>query len=86
MFIDFAEFRALKHQIMEMKDWLEYINKFLAFSESEILENEGAISHELAMAKAEEEYEKFRIKQDHEYMLQFDRELAKYLKGGSGDK
>lgn len=86
MFIDFAEFRALNHQVMEMKDWLGYINKFLAFSDSEILENAGAISHELAMAKAEEEYEKFRVKQDREYISQFDRELAKYLKGDRDDK
>jgi hypothetical protein len=72
MFIDFAEYRALNQQVMEMKDWLGYINKFMAFSESEILENAGAISHELAMAKADEEYEKFRVKQDRDYISQFD--------------
>ena len=81
MFIDFAEYRALNQQVMEMKDWLGYINKFMAFSESEILENAGAISHELAMAKTDEEYEKFRVKQDRDYISQFDAELAKYLKG-----
>jgi len=81
MFIDFAEFRALNQQVMEMKDWLGYVNKFLAFSDSEILENAGAISHELAMAKADEEYDKFRVKQDYDYISQFDVELEKYLKG-----
>lgn len=85
MFIDFAEFRALNHQVMEMKDWFVYINRFLAFSEREILENAGVVSHELAKAKAEEEYEKFRIKQDHEYISQFDKEFSKYLKGGLED-
>jgi hypothetical protein len=55
-------------------------------ADSEIPENAGAISHELAMAKAEEEYEKFRVKQDREYISQFDGELAKYLKGDMGDK
>ena len=86
MFIDFAEFRALNQQVMEMKDWIGYINKFLEFSDSEILENVGVISHELAMAKAEEEYNKFRVKQDNDYISQFDIELAKYLKGDAKDK
>ena len=85
MFIDFAEFRALNQQVMEMKDWLGYVNKFLAFTDREILENAGAISHDLAMAKADEEYEKFRVKQDHDYISQFDAELEKYLKGSTGD-
>ena len=34
-----------------------------------------------AMEKAEKEYAVFRIRQDHEYISEFDRQTEKYLKG-----
>jgi len=46
LFIDFAELRALNHQIMTMEDWLVHISKLLAFSDQEILKNSGMILHE----------------------------------------
>ena len=42
---------------------------------------DGKISHDVAMQKAEKEYEVFRVKQDREYVSEFDREVEKYLKG-----
>lgn len=33
------------------------------------------------IVKAGDEYEKYRIQRDKEYLSDFDRELAKYLKG-----
>jgi hypothetical protein len=35
----------------------------------------------MALVKAEEEYEKYRVQREEEYLSDFDRELAKYLKG-----
>ena len=35
----------------------------------------------MAMIKAEKEYEVFRVKQDQEYVSEFDREVERYLKG-----
>ena len=35
----------------------------------------------MAAAKAHQEYDKFRVKQDSEYVSNFDQEFAKYLKG-----
>ncbi len=32
-------------------------------------------------SKAEEEYEKYRVQRDKEYLSDFDRELVRYLKG-----
>ncbi len=63
MFIDFAELRALKQQVMTTKDWLKQIEKFLNFNEQQILRKAGKISHEMAVVKASEEYEKYRIQQ-----------------------
>ena len=82
LFIDFSELRALNHQIMSMEAWVLIVNKFLAFSDQEILENTGEISHEMAVTKAYEEYDKFRIKQDKLYISDFDKNFEKYLKGG----
>jgi len=39
------------------------------------------VSHAEAMAKVESEYQKFRVKQDREYISDFDRAMEKYLKG-----
>ena len=81
MFIDFAELRALNRQVMTMKDWLKQVDKFLTFTEQQILTTAGNISHEMAVAKAHEEYDRYRPKQDQAYISQFDEKLAKYLKG-----
>jgi hypothetical protein len=82
MFIDFAELRALNRQVMSMKDWVVQVKRFLDFNEQQVLTNAGKISHEMAVAKAHAEYEKFRVKQDQQYVSDFDEALLKYLKGG----
>ena len=46
-----------------------------------VLDGKGKISRETAMQKAENEYKVFRVKQDREYVSEFDREVEKYLKG-----
>jgi hypothetical protein len=81
MFIDFAEMRALNKKVMTMVDWLAQVRRFLDFNEQQVLENAGQISHEMAVLKAHGEYEKYRVKQDREYLSDFDQNLARYLKG-----
>jgi hypothetical protein len=83
MFIDFAELRALNRQIMKMRDWVAQIERFLNFNEQQVLANAGKISHQKAMEKARDEYEKFRVRQDREFRSDFDEKLARYLKGGN---
>jgi hypothetical protein len=82
MFIDFAELRALNRQVMTMKDWLKQVKRFLDFTEQQVLTHAGKTSHEMAVAKAHGEFEKYRVKQDREYVSDFDLAFAKYLKGG----
>jgi len=81
MYIDYAEFQALNQNIMTMKDWLEITDEFLKFNRQEVLKDAGRISHYDAITKAENEYEKFRVKQDKEYISDFDKTMEKYLKG-----
>ncbi len=81
MFIDYAELMAEDEILMSMQDWVEQTNQFLVNNRREVLDGKGKISHETAMKKAEKEYEAFRVKQDKEYISEFDREIEKYLKG-----
>ena len=81
MFIDYAEVRALNRQVMTMKDWLKQVEKFLNYTDQQVLRHAGEISHEMAVAKAHGEFEKYRVKQDVEYISDFDKALARYLKG-----
>ena len=81
MFIDYAELMAEDGVLMSMQDWVDQTNQFLTNNRRKVLSGKGKISHEAALKKAEKEYEVFRIKQDREYVSEFDREIEKYLKG-----
>lgn len=81
MFIDYAELMAEDEILMSMQDWVEQTNQFLLNNRRMVLNGKGKISHDTAMQKAEKEYEVFRVKQDREYVSEFDREVEKYLKG-----
>ncbi len=79
MYLDYAEMQAARGRAMTMKDWIEKLNAFLKFSEHEILTNAGKISHEVAEALALQEYEKYRVIQDKNYVSDFDRQVKKLL-------
>ena len=75
MYLDYAELQAAKWRVMMMKDWKEKMDAFLKFSEYEILNDSWKISHEVAQTLALQEYEKYKIKQDQEYISDFDKLL-----------
>nr|WP_205410208.1 virulence RhuM family protein [Acetivibrio cellulolyticus] len=81
MFIDYAEMQAEDGILMSMQDWVGETNRFLENNRRKVLDGKGCISHEEALAKASEEYDKFRVRQDQEYVSQFDKEMERYLKG-----
>lgn len=81
MFIDYAELMAEDEQPMSMKDWLAETDRFLTNNRRNVLEGKGRISHDEAVRKAGEIYAEFRKKQDADYVSEFDRATAKYLKG-----
>lgn len=81
MFIDYAELMAEDEILMSMQDWVDQTNQFLMNNRRKVLNGKGKISHDTAMQKAEDEYKVFRVKQDREYVSEFDREVEKYLKG-----
>ncbi len=63
-YLDIAEVRALDHEPMYMKDWLETIDAYLKMTRRDILTTKGRITHKQAIDKAHAEYEKYRKKQD----------------------
>ena len=81
MFIDYAELMAEDEVLMSMQDWVEQTNQFLKNNRRNVLEGGGKISHTEAIKKADAEYQVFRVKQDQEYVSEFDREVERYLKG-----
>ena len=86
MFIDHAELMAEDGVAMGMQDWLNETDTFLKSNRRRVLPDKGHISHNEAIKKAGKVYEQFRIKQDRDYISEFDRDMVKYLKGnGDGD-
>ncbi len=63
-YLDIAEVRALAHEPMYMKDWLETIDDYLKMTRRDILTTKGRVTHQQAINKAHTEYEKYRQKQD----------------------
>ncbi|MCX6705756.1 MAG: virulence RhuM family protein [Candidatus Woesebacteria bacterium] len=80
MYLDFAEMQAERGIIMYMKDWVSRLDAFLKFNERQILGDAGKISHEVSEVLALKEYEKYRVKQDKDYISDFDLEIKKLLK------
>ena len=77
MYLDYAEAQAQKGIVMTMKDWIEKLDAFLQFNEHEVLTHQRKVSHDVALALAEKELEKFQIIQDQLYESDFDKELKK---------
>jgi hypothetical protein len=84
MYLEYAELQAVRNKPMYMKDWIEKLNAFLKFSEYEILTNAGQISHEVALALASKEYERFKKTQDKNYISDFDK-VIKRITGKKDD-
>ena len=81
MYLDYAERQAKKGQVMYMKDWVKKLDAFLQFNEEAVLQHSGQVSHEVAKALAEQEYDKFHVRQLRNYESDFD----KLLKGMNND-
>ena len=79
LFLDYAEDMAEEHQIMTMNDWIKETDNLLKFRKKNILNDSSKISHKKAIEKAENEYEKFRIKQDREYVSSMDEMYKRYF-------
>lgn len=76
-YLDLAENRATRGVLMKMRDWAEFLNRFLDLSNYPILRDSGKVSALEAKLKAEAEYDIFRKQQDADYISDFDREIKR---------
>lgn len=96
LYLDFAELQAIQRNTMTMQDWIGKLDDFLKLSGRDILTHAGKISHDAALQKAHEEYEKYRLKQlkapteVEKHFIEVEKELkqieASRKKGGKHDK
>jgi hypothetical protein len=76
-YLVFATGQAMRRIPMYMKDWIEKLHGFLKLNDRNILDHAGKISHQLAIDKAEKEYDKFQVKMSKEIESDFDKAIKK---------
>ncbi|MBJ7260099.1 MAG: virulence RhuM family protein, partial [Chthoniobacterales bacterium] len=81
-YLDVAEDMALRQIPMTMQDWETRLNRFIAATDREILQDAGKVTAEIAQAHAESEFEKYRIVQDRLFESDFDQMIKKLPKKG----
>ena len=82
-YLDLAEDRAERHIPMTMEDWSKRLDLFLMADDREILQDAGKITTEIAKAKAETEFEKYRVVQDRLFMSDFDKYMLELEEAAS---
>ena len=75
LFLDIAENNAERNIPMYMNDWKKEVENALTLFHYEVLEGKGKISHKMAVGKAEDEYDKYKVIQDKNYISDFDKLL-----------
>jgi len=77
MYLDYAENQAARQIPMRMEDWVRKLDAFLRFNEYDILKHAGKVTHEVAKQLAEDQYAKFRVRQDRAFESDFEREAKR---------
>jgi len=59
-YLELAELQALNRKPMYMRDWITRLDEFIKMTGADILQNAGSISHDQALKKAKNEFEKYK--------------------------
>jgi hypothetical protein len=62
-YLAFAETMAQQQTPMYMKDWIERLDGILQLNGRELLTHAGKISHDMALEKSSDEFEKYKLNQ-----------------------
>jgi hypothetical protein len=81
-YLDLAEDMALRQIPMTMQDWEARLNRFIAATDREVLQDAGKVTTEIAQAHAEAEFEKYRVLQDRLFESDFDQMLKQLPNAG----
>ena len=79
-YLAFAETMAMQRTPMYMKDWIVRLDAVISLNGRELLTRAGKISHEMAIAKSELEYQKFKDEQKKIEKIQSLKELDEDIK------
>jgi hypothetical protein len=90
-YLELAEVQALNRQPMTMSDWQQRLDQFLTMTGRELLSHAGSISHQQALNKAHQEFEKYReqrLQQPSDvekHFIEAERELKRLKTPGKMD-
>jgi hypothetical protein len=77
-YLELAELQALNRKPMYMKDWIERLDDFVRMTGNDVLKNNGAVSHQQALKKASDEYEKYKEKTKKE-LSEVEKDFIKHI-------
>ena len=80
MYLDYAERQVKLGKIISMQEWKEKLEVFLKINEYNILKDNGKIKREIADKLALDEYKKYRVIQDKNYISDFDELITEAKK------
>ena len=80
-YLELAELQALNQKPMYMNDWNERLDDFLKMTGREILSHSGKITHQQAIERAKEEYEKYR-QQVQNQLSKVEMDFIKQIESG----
>ncbi len=79
-YLAFAETMTQQHTPMYMKDWIDRLDIILQLNGRELLTHAGAISHQKALGKSSEEYDKYKEEQKSIERIESFKELEADIK------
>ena len=79
-YLAFAETMAQQRTAMYMKDWQQRLDTILQLNGRELLHHAGEISHEKALEKSNEEYQKYKTTQKEVELEQSLKEIEMDIK------
>jgi len=78
LYLNFAELQAERNIPLKMHEWTEILDSFLKINRYDILSDAGKISHNRALKRSADEYDKFRKIQDNKYLSDFDNAIKDF--------
>ncbi len=82
-YLVFADGQARRRIPMHMADWIAKLDGFLTLNDRDILTSAGRISHELAQAHADAEFERYQQRESAAVESDFDRFSKRVIERGS---
>ena len=79
-FLDYAEYQALSENAMTMAQWVAALDDQIKGVRAKLLIGKGQVTHEEALAKAEQEFNAYRARELRQLESDFDKAMKKFLK------